>query len=302
MAVFPKQVVCFNVPAQVAQEIRGLPGPGARVAALIAYFERQGGKRSALDPSESPLDEHNGTTVDLDTSNEFGVMAEAQGAPVSGEAWPEEQSLKPDGQETVNGDMIDGLETPASQATHLTSLSGDLTAITAREQEHQAGSELSITTPDASHEQSTSPSQTMLGGAWLLPVRVVQHVVELVLRDLLGGKGTSRVVQELGEVLKAPTADTADARKEHADGVTEAFAPFVTAAADHIHHHLRTNGSRNKHLGLDNSDLVLTLGNEDRQVVLVFAQKLANELHHRIKVQLRPEDRLVICPDSPGTS
>ncbi|MPY30769.1 hypothetical protein FNH09_05420 [Streptomyces adustus] len=296
MAGLPNEVVCFTVPSEVAHDIWGLPGPGARVAALIAYFEMQEGKRPVIDPSESLPDEHNSAAAQ---ENESDVVAETQPASGSREARPEEQSPKRSSEETVNGEILDGLGTPALETALSTShsaLSGDPTAVIAHEQ--QAGPEPSV----AATEQSTSPAQTMLGGPWLLPVRAVRHVVGLLLHDLLGGEATSRVVSELGAVLKAPRADTANAQKEHALLVAEVFAPFVTTAAHHIHHHLRTNRPHDKHLGLDNSDLVLTITNEDPQVVLVFTQKLANELDHRVKVQLTPQDRLVICPDSPGGS
>ncbi|MGI5255423.1 lonely Cys domain-containing protein [Actinacidiphila glaucinigra] len=134
------------------------------------------------------------------------------------------------------------------------------------------------------------------GESWrTLPVAPVLHEIKFRLQGLLGDLAAAHTMAQLADLVKQTPAGTSEAQDAHTALVNRTFGELAQLAAQHIRHHLDDRSTSRNVLGMANSDFVLT-AIQDLYVGVTFAQKLANELNHRIMLQITATSRLTICP------
>ncbi|MPY30243.1 lonely Cys domain-containing protein [Streptomyces adustus] len=134
------------------------------------------------------------------------------------------------------------------------------------------------------------------GEPWrTLPVAPVLHEIKFRIQGLLGDQATTHTMAQLADLLKQTPAGTDVAREAHTGLVNRTFGELAQLAAQHIRHHLDDRSTSRSVLGMANSDFVLT-AIQDLYVGITFAQKLADELNHRIMLEITATSRLTICP------
>ncbi|MER5601668.1 hypothetical protein [Streptomyces sp. NPDC002265] len=135
------------------------------------------------------------------------------------------------------------------------------------------------------------------GGAWQnLPVKPIRHRIPFSVPSLLGDKYT---MARFAELVLQPLAMGNEQQQEPAGLVNEELRDLVRQSAEHVRNHLHAlsahrDGATGVIWSMSNSDFLITNTGNPR-AGLVFAQLLANELDHRVMVEIPSGGHIPVC-------
>ncbi|MGI5255532.1 hypothetical protein [Actinacidiphila glaucinigra] len=135
------------------------------------------------------------------------------------------------------------------------------------------------------------------GGAWKnLPVEPIRHQVPFSVPSLLGDKYT---MARFAELVLQPPAMGNEQQQEPAGLANKELRELVRQAAEHVRDHLHAlsahrDGATGVIWSMSNSDFLITNTGNPR-ASLIFAQLLANELEHRVMVEIPSGGRIPVC-------
>ncbi|MPY30743.1 hypothetical protein FNH09_05260 [Streptomyces adustus] len=135
------------------------------------------------------------------------------------------------------------------------------------------------------------------GGAWQnLPVKPIRHRIPFSVPSLLGDKYT---MARFAELVLQPLAMGNEQQQEPAGLVNEELRDLVRQSAEHVRNHLHAlsahrDGATGVIWSMSNSDFLITNTGNPR-AGLIFAQLLANELDHRVMVEIPSGGHIPVC-------